>query len=406
MEPLFTPEQLEQLRAYRDPQYFWSLIALPLNLVLLGLVVRFSGPLHSACERVAAGLERRLGSAREVPVLRALPAALGKLWGGSGWGAALLFVFVTFGVGLVWNLPLDVHLDFLHEREFGMTNQSFGRFAWHWILGTLIGASATAFVALGLFGLARRLRTWWWVLGVVCGLALSVSAALDPYRTRIFTGQSPLEEGALRERIVGVLQKAEVEFEDIFVEKTSKETRRVQAYFAGKGVTRRIVLSDTLLEAFTEQEILAVIAHEAAHVRESKALNYLGAALGLLAFLFLIHRLFLANVNRSWFAGAQYGDVRLFPAVLLCFSVLSGVVEPASNAFSRARELEADRFALELQDDAAAFRSMLTKAARINRMDPDPPWWLVLKSYSHPPVRERLAAVDAWVREQRGSTPR
>lgn len=395
MESIFTSDELAQLRAYRDPQYFWSLASLAMNAALLVLVVRWSGALYGRCERVAAGLGARVTGLRSVPVVRAIPASLQRIWGGADWGAAMLFVFVTFAIGLLWNLPLDVYLDYLHERRFGMTNQSFGRFVRDWGLASLIGASATAFLGIGLFGLARRLRAWWWVLGVVCGLALMVSAALDPYRARLFVGHAPLENGGVRDQIVQVLKKADVEFADIFVARTSEKTRRVQAFFAGQGSTRRIILSDTLLKEFTEAETLAVIAHEAAHVRESRMANFLGAALGLFAFLFLIHRLFLANERRGWFPGATYGDVRLFPAILLCFFVLSGVVRPVANAFSRQRELEADRFALQLLQDPRSFRSMLVKAARINRMDPHPPRWLVLRSYSHPPVRDRLDAVGS-----------
>lgn len=395
MDPLFSPDELAQLRAYRDPQYLWALFALPLQLLSAGALVLFSGRIYRFCEGLSEKVSGRLGFVHRVPVLRAFPAAMNRIWRGAGWGAAIVFTFVTFALPMLASLPMQLRLGHFHERAFGMSTESLGAFLEHWSVSTVLGGAATALAVIGMLGLARRTRHWWWVLGLVCALGLLGSAALDPYRSRLHFEQQPLAAGPLRTKLEALLNRAQVEFDDLHVEKTSKRSVRINAYFAGQGQTRRIVLGDTLLHRFTDEEIVAVVAHEAAHVHESRWPSYLGAALGLIAFLLLIHRLFAWNVRRAWYPGAEYGDVRMFPLISLSFILLTGMADPVSSYFSRERELAADRYAVELLEDDAAFRSMLIKSARINRMDPDPPRWLVLRTFSHPPIRDRLAALES-----------
>ncbi len=395
MDELFTAEQLQQLRAYRDPQYRLSLLLLGVNLVVLTGFVVSSERLYRGCRRVAAGAGRRLAVTRDIPVLRAFPSALEKLWGGEGWGVALLFGGATFAVGSLIHFPIDVYLGFVHEHRFGMSTETFPRFLRHWLVGATVGAFTTAFAALGIFGLARRLRSWWWILGLVCGATLFVSSSMDPFRARLYSDQSALERGQLRAKLERLLAHSQVDFDDLLVEKTSRRSKRVEAYFAGEGPTRRIIFTDTLLANFTEDEVVAVVAHEAAHVHEARWLSFLGAAIALLAFLFFIHQLFLFGERRGWFGNAAYGDIRYLPLISLCFFILTLLSRPISNALSRERELNADRTAIALTKNPEVFRAMLIKAARINRMDPDPPRWVVLRTFSHPPIRERLAAIAA-----------
>ena len=120
IDPILTPEQLAEVQAYYAPHYAIGKV-LPLfdtiiSVLMLVYVVR---PVWGVASRGAAGLEARFGRLRSLPGSRVLFKVLDKLWGGSGWGAALLFAFIWFGIDVAISLPLDVYLEYFHEHAFG-----------------------------------------------------------------------------------------------------------------------------------------------------------------------------------------------------------------------------------------------------------------------------------------------
>jgi STE24 endopeptidase len=226
-------------------------------------------------------------------------------------------------------------------------------------------------------------------------LLLLVAAIIDPYRNRVFFEQQPLAEGSLRTSITRLMDRAGVSFADVVVEKTSVASKAIQGYFAGQGPTRTIVLTDTMVDTLDEGEILAVVAHEAGHIHEPKWPGRIASSLMLVALLFGIHRLLLHAAARGWFGATRFADIRTLPLIYLFIVLVITLADPLSGALSRQRESAADQYAVRLTGDPTAFRRMLVKAARLNKIDPEPPRWLVLKGMSHPPLAERLAAVPA-----------
>ncbi len=389
IDAIFSPEALAEIRAYKDPLYAFGLAYDGLSLLLWTLALRFwVVPLYAWSSRVTARLDPF--GARAMTGRRALD----RIWGGSGWGTALLFTVVLELGSMLAFLPLDFYFEFIHEHRFGMSTQSLSSYGWDQLKSLALGMIPLVALAFGMFGLARRLPRWWLVIGIVGAIALVFSAALDPYRARIYFDQTPLPEGELREEITALMRKANVDFKEVVVEKTLSKTVRVQAYFAGKGPTRTIVLNDALLKELNTREILAVVGHEAGHIHERQWLGQLASTLCLLAFLYLIEVLFRAVAQRGWWGVKERADIRTLPLIFVVFWLATVAAAPVSAAFSRQRELDADQFGLQLTGDVEAFRQMLIKVARINKTDPDPPRWAVLKSWSHPPIRERLAAIQ------------
>lgn len=396
MEPIFTAEQLAEVKAYHQPYYLWSAVSDVVRFAAyLSMVVVFLRPLYRAAVRVAGWLDARSARVRALPVLRALFVALDRLWGGKGWGAAVLFALFNYLALRTAFMPLNIYLNYVHQHRHGLSTYTPWTFAVDELKAIALVSVATAAVAFGLYGLARRVASWWLLLGGAAAALMVFSSVLDPLRAQIFFEHEPLAEGALSEGISALMKKADVEFAGVRIENSSRATKSLDAYFAGQGPTRTIVLTDTLLANMTDREVLAAVAHEVAHVREQKWPRRVAAALACVAFLFLVDRLFRLSARRGWFGTTDRVDIRTLPLVTFAFYVLTTAVNPVSLAFSRAKEREADRYALELTGDREALRSMLIKAARVNKMDPTPPRWLVLKGYSHPPVSERIAAVDA-----------
>ncbi|MBE2250357.1 MAG: M48 family metalloprotease [Myxococcus sp.] len=383
MEPLYTAEQLAEVKAYHQPRYVASFVDFVLTPLVLALMVRFATrPLWRLSERVGGAVDR-LGLK--------LPT---RLWGGTGWAAALAFATLFFGAYGLLDVPLEIGFGYFHEHAYGLSRTSPAVFIVDFLKGKLLFAGAVGALVFGLFGLARRTRHWWWLLGVTASVLMLLSTAIDPYRSRVYVEQTPLTEGSLRERITSLMAKADIDFRDVLVEHTASRSVRLQAYFAGSGPTRTIVLNDALLAALTEDEVLASVAHEAGHVNEPRWPGRLASSGVLVAFLFAVERLFRRAVARGWFGITERADVRTLPVIVLTFTLGLMLGNPVSGAVSREREYAADRYGVALTQDVGAFRAMLVKAARTNKMDPDPPRWAVLRGMSHPPIGERIAALE------------
>lgn len=394
-EAIFSPEQLAEVKAYHLPHYVWSGVSDVFRLVLLAVTLRYLiRPLYRAAERSATWLDRHLGGARRVPVLRALPAALDKLWGERGWGVALLFAVYDLLLNALLLLPLNVYFGYVLEHRHGLSNYSPGSFAWDMAKELFLDAVPTAALAFGLYGLARRLKRWWLVLGVTAGVAMFAAAAIDPYRAQVYFDQTPLPPGEVRDRVTEVMHQAGVPFRDVVVEKQSRATTKVQAYFAGQGPTRTIIVNDSLLEKLTPDEVAAAIAHEAGHVRENKWPGRVASFFAIIAVLYFVHRIIEWCTRRRFWDIERYGDIRTLPLVSALVFMAISYSAPIAGYFSRERELDADRFAVELTHKPDDFTQMLIKAARANKMDPDPPSWVVWRGWSHPPIAERLAQVE------------
>lgn len=385
-EAIFTAEQLAEIQAYHRPNYVWGAVGDVVNLGVALLLFRFAvGPLYRRCERV------------KVP-----SRVLARVWMGDGWAAALAFAISYFAITTLIYLPMDVYFDYFHEHAYGLSKHTPGSFAFDYVKGLLISIGALGALTFGLFGLARRVRLWWLVLGVAGAGVLLFSAALDPYRARIFFDQKPLPAGEVRDRITALMAKADIDFQDVLVEDNSRATVRLQAYFAGRGPTRTIVLNQALLKELTPDEILAAVAHEAGHVHESRWPATIASAAALLLFLYFVDRILRWVAKRGFWGVTEPADIRALPVVLLVFSLCSTVAKPVSAAFSRERERAADLYGLQLTQNPEAFASMLVKAARVNKMDPDPPLWVTLKSRSHPTIRQRLDFVEAFTKTNGG----
>jgi STE24 endopeptidase len=385
VEPIYTAEQLAEVKAYHQPRYTVSLVDFVLTPLVLAVMVRWATrPLWRSSERVGAWLTAKPWAVLKVPT---------RLWNGPGWAAALTFALLFFGLYSLLDLPTEIWFGYFHEHEHGLSRATPMMFVTDWVKGKLLFVGAVGSLVFGLFGLARKTRHWWWLLGLSASALMLVSTAIDPYRSRVYVEQTPLAEGPLRERITALMAKAGIDFRDVLVEHTASRTVRLQAYFAGTGPTRTIVLNDSLVAGLSEDEVLASVAHEAGHVNEPRWPARVGSALVLLGFLFAVEWLFRRAATRAWFGITERADVRTLPLVVLVFTLGLMLGNPMSGVISRQREYAADRYALELTGNVDAFRSMLVKAARTNKMDPEPPRWAVWRGMSHPPIGERIAAV-------------
>ncbi|MBI5549404.1 MAG: M48 family metalloprotease [Deltaproteobacteria bacterium] len=379
----------------------WNLLAS--NLVYLAFAIVFMGwrlnrRLKLRCEAVAAGWGESLG---KLALLPRMGKGLGLLWGDGTWGGALLFTLAYLGIQVTLNLPSAFYFSWWYEHAHGTSVEPLWRWLWDSLKALVGEAVMLSMLSFGLYGLARRRRNWWLLLGVPGAVGIfALGGLLDPLHAQIYFRHERLAEGPVKERVVEVLEKAKVEYEDIFQETRSDVTRRTNAYIAGEGPTRRIVLWDTLIRLMTPDEIANAVAHELGHLRDRSPGRLVYASLALVPMLWALAWALRRLGRRRRFGFDDDRDVASLPMVFFLQWLVSFGTDPVAAAYGRHLERRADQYAFELLEQPEAFRAMQVKLARSNLADVHPPAWVRYLIASHPPVMERIEAAErfAWER--------
>jgi STE24 endopeptidase len=315
-----------------------------------------------------------------------LPDALGV----DGWIGRLAVVIVALQLlSLLYDVPLDWWVDLVHDHEWGVSTQTRRGFvidnAKSVALTTVLGVG----VAVPLYAVIRATDAWWlWGWLLVSGLSIALGFLFPIVLAPIFNKFTPLEAGDLSSRIDAIATKAGVRITGTYVVDESRRSTRDNAYVAGLGATRRVVLFDTLLEhpvATVEQ----VVAHEIGHWRLRHLRRQLPLTVVALLVVFVAARL-VTNVFDV--------DVRNpadLPVLLLLAQAGGAVAALATSFVSRAFERQADLQALELLGQPDALIDMHRRVHVKNLADLEPgPLQRVLRS--HPPAAERMAFARAW----------
>ncbi|HSL87614.1 MAG TPA: M48 family metallopeptidase, partial [Bacteroidales bacterium] len=210
----------------------------------------------------------------------------------------------------------------------------------------------------------------------------------------LFNKQKPLEEGTLRERIEKFASATGFKLRDIFVIDGSKRSTKANAYFSGFGPKKRIVLFDTLMKEMTEDEIVAVLAHEIGHYKKKHVIMTLVFSVFLTGMMLFLFSLVVNNPSLSRALGAEEPGFHLGLIVFgILYSPLSLLIGLVSNYVSRKNEFEADNFVKENYKPvylADALKKLSVK--NLSNMLPHPAY--VFFHYSHPPLLQRLEKLE------------
>ncbi len=320
----------------------------------------------------------------------------------AGWTSwrwlGLALVGTVFFVGFeLLSLPLSYHTEFRLEHAYNLSNQTVG--AWivrllkEWLLALVFGAILVGglYAALWYGG-----RLWWlWVWAGWLGLSVGLAKLFPVLILPLFYKSEPLDRAALHERFTNLTRGTALTIRGIFRLGLSKDTKKANAMLVGLGNTRRVYLSDTLLDAFTEEEIGVVFAHELGHHLHGHILK----GIGLSAMMSTIVVAVIAVVLRPYESADPLlwpQAVAAFPAVVIAASVLSYALMPLGNAILRRFERQCDAEALRRTGDPVAYRSAFHKLGEMNLADPDPPRWIEILFHDHPALSRRIAVADGW----------
>ena len=367
----FTAEQVARGAAYSRPGYLGFVLCAVLELGLLVVLAR--GPWRALVERVAG-----------------LPG---------GWvvHAAVLALVVA---ALTWMvaLPLGYVRGYVVEHAWGLSTQDLGGWLSDRLRSLAVTAIVAAITAVAFFGIVRWQPRAWWILGWAAFTALTAALVFlwPVVIAPLFNRFTPLEDQALAGRVRGLARAAHLDVDEVLVADASRRTTAENAYVAGLGGTRRVVLYDTLLRAGTEEETLFVVGHELGHEAEGHVVKFLLlSSAGLFVGFAVLAWLSLRRDVWAWAGAAGVGDLKAIPLLLLFATAMSLLSLPVQNLFSRRFEAKADRVAIRLTRDPATATSVLRRLALSNLADLDPPALAVAVLYSHPPIPERIEAIMA-----------
>jgi len=312
--------------------------------------------------------------------------------GAPAWLRPALFVAPLAAASAVADLPVEFVQHYVLERRYGLSEQSRTDWLADYVKGAAISTGVTTLLA-SLFGIAVRHvpRLWPLVASVgVFPLLVLANLIVPLYVLPLFNTFEPVT-GSLEERLRRLAARFGVGEAEILRMDMSRQTRKANAFVTGIGRTHRIVLGDTLIDAFPEHEIEFVVAHELGHYVNKDTWRMIGLGEALAAILFVVAQLATPPSDRDELRKRPLLLMRFYTTMLLATQVL----RPLLFAFSRSREWAADRFAIaatrDAQGGAAAFRRLRDQ----NLADEDPPGWYEIFFSSHPSLRRRIAALES-----------
>jgi len=306
--------------------------------------------------------------------------------------ALLLFVLILFGGISVILFPLDFYSSYILEHKFNLSNQTLLGYFKEGLKGLVLGALLGGPLLCAFYYILKNFgENWWLVLGIFMFVFSVIIGRLAPTLIMpLFYKFTPIENESVKERILSLAKKANVTINGIFSFNMSKSTKKANAAFTGMGKSKRIILGDTLLESFSDEEIETVFAHEMGHYTRKHILKLMFVSTILtFAGLFITSKLY--SLSLEWFGFTSVYQIAAIPLLFLLLSLYSLITSPITNILSRKFEWEADTYALEITKDRNAFISAMEKLADQNLADKKPNKVIEFLFHSHPSLEKRIA---------------
>ena len=312
--------------------------------------------------------------------------------------SGLLFFGILFLINDILNLPFSLYNTFVIEEKYGFNKTSINTFINDKFKGyglVVVLGSAVITPILYFFNTFQE-NGWWIAWALITAFMIAVQPLFVHVIAPMFNKFSPLEDGELKTAIEEFANKVSFPIGRIDIMDGSKRSSHSNAYFSGFGKSRRIALFDTLLEKHSTEEIVSVVAHEIGHYKKKHIIS--GTILGIIetGIMLFIFNIFMNDVEL--FSVFSVKEISIYCGLVffsMLYAPVSLVTSIFTTALSRKNEFEADAYALETTKKPKPLISMLKglSASNLAHLTPHP--LMVFLSYSHPPVVDRIAAVQS-----------
>lgn len=313
--------------------------------------------------------------------------------------AVTFYVLMLMVISKALGFGLDYY-GFRLEHQFHLSNQKLRSWIKDEAKGFLVGFVLAAIVVDLLYFIIRQFPLHWWLLawGVFLGLVVLMAQLAPVILFPIFYKFEPLQNDELKSRLTALGVRAGTRVRGVYKWNLSEKSKKANAALTGLGSTRRIILADTLLENYSVDEIEAVLAHELGHhvhrhIPKSIAVQAAMTFVGFWGANWILHY----SVDHLHLF-ETLSDFANFPLLVLGATLLSFLLMPAMNAYSRYNERQADEYAFRSISNVSPFISSMNKLADQNLAERRPSKFVEWFFHSHPAISRRVDAANAWAK--------
>jgi STE24 endopeptidase len=311
--------------------------------------------------------------------------------------SGLIYMGILISIKALLSLPFSIYATFVIEERFGFNQTTWSTFLKDMLKGIslaiLLGTPLLAGV-LAFFEYAGP-NAWWYCWVAITLYMLGVQFIAPTWIMPLFNKFTPLEEGELKSAILSYAGSINFPIENVYVMDGSRRSRKSNAFFTGFGRHRRIVLFDTLIKQHTVGELLAVLAHEMGHYKKKHI--YQSLVLGIMQMGVMLYLLSIFLSYQPLFDAFYMPHKSVYAGLIffgMLYSPLGFIFGIFMQMLSRRNETEADRFSVETTHDPNSMVDALKKLSVHNLSNLLPHPLYVFLNYSHPPVLERIEAIQ------------
>lgn len=309
--------------------------------------------------------------------------------------AVFLYLIMLLVGGKLLAFALDCYGYHL-ERRYNLSNQKLRSWLWDQAKELLVSVVLATVVVELIYGTMRVSAQYWWLIAWAVFIVLTVFfAQIAPVVLfPLFYKFEPLQNDELRDRLVRLSERAGTRVRGVYEWKLSEKSKKANAALTGLGNTRRIILADTLLENYSPDEIEAILAHELGHHVHGHIARsiLLQVAITFFGFWATSEVLRYAIEQRHMFAVDRITDFANLPLLALVSTVISFLLIPVLNAYSRHNERQADRYCFQSIADVGPFITSMDKLATQNLAERNPSRLVEWFFHSHPAISRRIDA--------------
>ena len=309
---------------------------------------------------------------------------------------ALAFFGIIGFVSDIINIPFGYYDTFVIEKKYGFNTTTLGTFITDhiksWFIALIVGVPVLGLITWFYYKTGKNF--WLYAWGLITVFSVFINLFYSELIVPLFNKQVPLPDGSLRNQIETFSQKTGFKLRNIYVIDGSKRSTKANAYFSGFGPKKRIVLYDTLQKELSEEEIVAVLAHEIGHYKKKHVLLNLIFSVFTTGLMLFLLSVVVNNPSLSKALGSENASFHMGLIVFgILYSPLSLIIGLLTNWVSRKNEFAADKYVREkFKPELLATALIKLSVKNLSNMMPHPAY--VFFHYSHPPLLQRLEKLE------------